>query len=895
MQTHWLQPLTSLLMAVGAFAAWPLEAQVPSSAASAPPVNAASFGAACQEGNLPVVEQALAQGLEPLKSRKPSELCPFFQAVQYGQYDVIRRLLLAGVPVNAADAGGRTALSVACDGMAGPKGNNEAVKWIVRLLIRHGADVNAHGGVALTAASTYSFSFLKDLVEAGGKPKISDLIHAVKRDDLPMADFLIEKGGDPQPAFQNGLPLMLEVKSLPMLERVAKLGFDFKAPEYQRGYVLYTRPVAPEMFDKFLELGFDVNGANAAGRTALHLINSIQGRAVDWLLSHGAQVNAKDSDGVTPMMVAATGPDGSEFVVRELMEQGGDPLLTDNAGLNVLEQCITTGRWPAVLVLLQAQLRPRDPVLAVQRLFTDSLEGNTKDLLLRRLVKAMLPLLPSMQDIKVGGQPLLVCSAFLNDTALAENLILAGADINGVDNLGRTPLMWAEILGASRLKQTLVENGANQGILDAQGKTAVDHAKDREQRGAPYLLKNSVDDGSAKGGGAGDEVSALDSFQAIALGNTNQLKRIIETSPASLLEWRAGLRPIQLATALGHTEMVALLHKKGSSLTDTDAFGRTLMYLAVVGNHPTLVGWLLDNVSKTIHDDSFKRAATMALKTGCSAVLFELSQRGWKPKSIEETYEAVSIAVEDKDLQFLRVLLPPAACPLEAFEPEHDWKRVVYSLLSKAVEADDPEVLKLVVTAFPQALHPDLKPYFQTAFVHAVESDRARLIPIFLDVLNLDPNESWTPGLIPNINLMGKQGLLDDEYKFRSRLGDAVVHGNIDTIKMLLASGASVKASWNDDESLMLSATKRGDASIIRLLMEHSADVNETGRPQRVTPLMTAVEANRHDLVELLLAGGADLDVRNRTGQSALDLAKELVLDRMARNLEESQKRLQQE
>lgn len=77
----------------------------------------------------------------------------------------------------------------------------------------------------------------------------------------------------------------------------------------------------PLMAQLFVE-GFDVNGRNCAGLSALHFAASGQVQAVRWLLSHGADVNAVSRVGLSPLMIAAR--DGRAEIVRLLLEAGAD-------------------------------------------------------------------------------------------------------------------------------------------------------------------------------------------------------------------------------------------------------------------------------------------------------------------------------------------------------------------------------------------------------------------------------------------------------------------------------------------------------------------------------------------------------------------------------------------
>jgi|LauGreDrversion4_2_1035121.scaffolds.fasta_scaffold801590_1 ankyrin repeat protein len=56
------------------------------------------------------------------------------------------------------------------------------------------------------------------------------------------------------------------------------------------------------------------------------------------LLKHGADINQRSSDGRTALMWAAT--KNNCDMIQFLIDNGADPKLVDNQGLNVLDICV---------------------------------------------------------------------------------------------------------------------------------------------------------------------------------------------------------------------------------------------------------------------------------------------------------------------------------------------------------------------------------------------------------------------------------------------------------------------------------------------------------------------------------------------------------------------------
>ncbi|MGO9335907.1 MAG: ankyrin repeat domain-containing protein [Terracidiphilus sp.] len=105
----------------------------------------------------------------------------------------------------------------------------------------------------------------------------------------------------------------------------------------------------------------------------------------------------------------------------------------------------------------------------------------------------------------------------------------------------------------------------------------------------------------------------------------------------------------------------------------------------------------------------------------------------------------------------------------------------------------------------------------------------------------------------------------------------AAAFGTPAAVSALLTAGASVDAvSQNPQKNQPLHAALAlgKNAETVKLLLEHGAPVN-AAQAGGFTPLFSAAIANRKDLVELLLAYGADPGCKSDAGKTASDFARE--------------------
>merc|ERR1712098_98 len=103
--------------------------------------------------------------------------------------------------------------------------------------------------------------------------------------------------------------------------------------------------------------------------------------------------------------------------------------------------------------------------------------------------------------------------------------------------------------------------------------------------------------------------------------------------------------------------------------------------------------------------------------------------------------------------------------------------------------------------------------------------------------------------------------------ELHSALKSAVIYGNIEQIKRLLASGADKDGTDLNGHTTLHIAVKYGQLPKVKFLVEVGAEVN-TVNNKRVSPLHTAYQNQRDDVVEFLLKKGADTAVVDELGKT---------------------------
>ncbi|CAL1272132.1 unnamed protein product [Larinioides sclopetarius] len=101
----------------------------------------------------------------------------------------------------------------------------------------------------------------------------------------------------------------------------------------------------------------------------------------------------------------------------------------------------------------------------------------------------------------------------------------------------------------------------------------------------------------------------------------------------------------------------------------------------------------------------------------------------------------------------------------------------------------------------------------------------------------------------------------------QSSLAEACTHGDINTVKKLLEEGRNVNEVTEDGESLLSLAASSGYFELAQLLLAMKANVEDRGLKD-MTPLMEAANAGNTDIVKLLIQHGADVNAQTSQGRS---------------------------
>jgi ankyrin repeat protein len=474
-----------------------------------------------------------------------------------------------------------------------------------------------------------------------------------------------------------------------------------------------------------------------------------------------------------------------------------------------------------------------------------------------------------------ASDPNLLIRACLNgDEEIVRLLLLFGADSNGIDANGYTPLFAATKTSLLEGVELLMKYGADPNLsAGPDGETPLVVAINERNFELTHLLLMYGADASA----------------VMSCGNTPLIKVINKTVPAKFVELildydtdadaknREGTTPLFMAIQSARVDIMSLLLDHGANPNMPGP--KHPLWPSTY--HPEALQLLLSRGA-----DTKKAPGSMELAASLKSIdsISILLNAGVSPNIKKDgIYTPLCSAIRDNSVNIVDLLLANGADPnLPASEYPH-FKCITHNrihilpklvaagsdlhepkgILETAVVHNNMEALKYLLS---QGVHlDDRSDEGCTALTTAIRDNRMQMLDLLL-ANGADPNvrgEDWPLTMAvkrPEI-LKKLLKVVHNPSSVRGVVEAAVMANQLESIKMLLKAGVSVEDKTGGVFSPLTTALREDRNDLVRfLLYEAGADPNAPGEHLPIIKAIRRCRKNDTECIEMLLDKGADIN-----------------------------------
>ncbi|EPS39642.1 hypothetical protein H072_6585 [Dactylellina haptotyla CBS 200.50] len=461
----------------------------------------------------------------------------------------------------------------------------------------------------------------------------------------------------------------------------------------------------------------------------------------------------------------------------------------------------------------------------------------------------------------------------------------------------------ASAIGFAELVTALIKNGheAERDTRDSLENTPLHLAAYFGRPNIAEVLLNSgakVDDGQEEGDQTPLAMAAFKGHCRVMIKLLNR-----GANPNALAEGRP---VINEAIVSGNLEAVRLLVEHGALLThdDDDDDNHPPLALSALLSDLTMFTYLLEACADKIPHKEYNKAFI----SSASAGRLEVTKRLLKFKHNQDTFQAaLSAAAYEENWEILLLILESCEgldCD-EIFQQiavgseQQDrllsaiWKHTKCGIsqntldvsLYEAVDKEKETTVKLLLEDFNANANATGAEY-GNALTAAAYDGTLEIIKMLLDHgADVNSSDGWALQIAAGqghravVELLIERGanvnacIDEDKFLLGTALQSACEAGQVDITDFLLKKGADPNIGGGPETCPIIAACRKGEAEILELLINAGATIDRFGGPDMSSPLINAAGTLYKDSVERLLNAGADINLADNDGDTALIIA----------------------
>ncbi len=583
----------------------------------------------------------------------------------------------------------------------------------------------------------------------------------------------------------------------------------------------------------------------------IRLLDAVQkndGHEIKELIRQGADINAEDADGCTPLMIAVQ----KEYcdLVKQFIEWGADINAQDDESNTALFYAVEVGNKELVRILIDAGIDVK---------WTNCDDVSALELAAQKANESVMEELLQAEHGNRRKAEALAAAAYSGNPAAVEKLLKAGAQVNMPLQGNLTPCMYAVAGRHKELLKKILEAGAVPTSHDEHNISPLLYAVwNKQEEAAQLLIKHGASSEPEKF----DEAQEFDKELIRAL-----IKKDIKQA-LFVLELGAKVLPLfrKIENEKDDNLLQTLIEVVGGDVNTVNSYGYTCLMMAAEAGFLYITQALLKKGAQVdIKTETEVTALTLAAANGHKEIVQELLAHGALPVSndaVTDDSNAFLLAVIRDDL--------PTASSFIALRGR-DIARVCgdggMTSLMWAACMNSTHVLKSLLDAKVSFVKKDA--LGNTALSFAVAAGNTAIVKEFLEnQFKKVDSESRFNDFIQRVFSFVKQYV--SAFWSLAVSPQELVESMCATLKASSYTGTNDFIITVDKLLEEKSANFKGNLrSMVIFFRDFVNGQNNEGE----TPLMLAIGRNRKEIFNMLLEAGARCDVANKDGDTPVSLA----------------------